>query len=227
MNGITRVLERRTNADDVFDSLYQEIVTLALMPGTKMSEVEIATRFGVSRQPVRDAFSRLGRLGFLNIRPQRATEVALFSRTAIDAARFVRLSLEVEVVRRCLENWSDAWRAIFARNLDAQRAAMAASDKLSFLDQDFAFHRMLLEAAGVPFASESLRENKVQVDRLCLLSLNKGTAIDTLIADHEAIVAGFDEATSDTAVAAMRMHLRRLDRTVDAVQSEHAPFFEA
>lgn len=218
---------RRSNVDDVFDYLYREIVTLRLMPGAKMSEVEVATRFGISRQPVRDAFGRLGSLGFLTIRPKKATEVARFSRTAIDAARFVRLALEVEVTRRCHERWCDPWREQFEENLVQQRRAMEANDKLHFLDLDFAFHRMLCEAASVPFIVEVLRANKVQVDRLCLLSLHGSSEIDTLIADHEAIVAGLDDTTSDAAVAAMRMHLRRLDRTVDAVQSRHGDYFQA
>jgi len=53
------ITERRTSADVVFDFLYEEISSLGLMPGTKISEAEMAAKFGVSRQPVRDAFSKL------------------------------------------------------------------------------------------------------------------------------------------------------------------------
>lgn len=226
MDQVVTVETRRSNADDVFDYLYQEIVTLRLMPGAKMSEVEVANRFGISRQPVRDAFSRLGSLGFLDIRPKRATEVARFSRAAIDAARFVRLALEVEVTRRCHARWSSDWRAAFSANLVLQRQTMNANDKLRFLDYDFAFHRMLCEAADVPFIVDTLREKKVQVDRLCLLSLRGGAAIGTLADDHEKIVARMDDTTCDAAVDAMLVHLRRLDRTIDAVQYEHGDFFE-
>ena len=61
---------RPSVADHVFDELRREILTLELAPGTKLSEVEVATQMGVSRQPVRDAFYRLSKLGFLLIRPQ-------------------------------------------------------------------------------------------------------------------------------------------------------------
>lgn len=227
MNRLANIPERRTNADDVFDHLYQEIVSLALLPRTKMSEAEIAARFDMSRQPVRDAFSRLGRLGFLTIRPQKATEVACFSKTAIDAARFIRLSLEIEVVRRCRQRWTADLRDAFMACLDEQRLAMKARDKIRFIDLDFKFHRMLCEAAEVPFAIETLRENKVQVDRLCLLSLNKGTDIATLIEDHAAIVAGMEDAEPDAPLTAMRSHLQRLDQTVEAVRIDHAQYFEA
>ena len=70
-----RTLDRRTNADDVFDYLHEQINLLKLLPGTRISEVEIADRFDVSRQPVREAFIRLSNLGLLLVRPQRATVV--------------------------------------------------------------------------------------------------------------------------------------------------------
>ncbi len=226
MDQSTDVALRRSTADDVFDHLYREIVTLRLMPGARMSEVEVATRFGISRQPVRDAFSRLGNLGFLDIRPQKATRVARFSGKAIDAARFVRLALEVEVTRRCHQRWSAAWHAAFSQNLTLQRQAMAAHDKLRFLDHDFMFHSMLCEAADVPFVVDTLREKKVQVDRLCLLSLQASTAIGMLVDDHETIIARMEEDTAEPAVAAMLAHLHRLDQTIDAVKASHGEYFE-
>jgi DNA-binding GntR family transcriptional regulator len=51
--------ERTTGSDLVFDQLFDQITKLKLLPGTKISESEIAKAFGYSRQPVREAFTRL------------------------------------------------------------------------------------------------------------------------------------------------------------------------
>ena len=59
MTSAARTRERRTSVDVVFDTLHNAIVTLEMLPGDKISEAEIAAQFSVSRQPVRDAFSRL------------------------------------------------------------------------------------------------------------------------------------------------------------------------
>ena len=79
MQEIAEKFERRTATDIVFSELYEDITSLNILPGTKLSESDIAKRFGISRQPVRDAFNRLEHLDLLLIRPQRATEVRGFS----------------------------------------------------------------------------------------------------------------------------------------------------
>lgn len=81
------MIERRTTADVVFERLRDEIVSLELLPGTKLSEIDVAKRFDISRQPVSDAFSRLGNLELLLVRPQKATVVRGFSMERVAHAR--------------------------------------------------------------------------------------------------------------------------------------------
>ena len=90
---------RPSVADMVFDELHRQILSLDLLPGTKISEVEIAKAMGISRQPVRDAFYRLSKIGFLIIRPQRATTVSKISLHAVLQARFIRTAIELETAR--------------------------------------------------------------------------------------------------------------------------------
>jgi len=87
MAHVTAQMARRTSVDEVFDHLRDQILSLELKPGDLISEAEIAARFGLSRQPVRDAFSRLANLDMLLIRPQRATEVRRFSMRQIEKTR--------------------------------------------------------------------------------------------------------------------------------------------
>ena len=86
-------------ADAVFEQLHRQILSLELPPGAKISEIDVARAMGVSRQPVRDAFYRLSKLGFLHIRPQRATSVSVISERAVFQAQFIRTAIEAETVR--------------------------------------------------------------------------------------------------------------------------------
>ena len=101
-------------ADQIFAALYRQVVTLELPPGSRLSEAEVARRMGVSRQPVRDAFWRLSQLGFLTIRPQRATTVSPISERSVEQARFIRTALEVETVRLAVERRDEAALAALA-----------------------------------------------------------------------------------------------------------------
>lgn len=61
------LLRGPSTADLVHEELYRQIVALELPPGTRISEQEVARRIGSSRQPVRDAFYRLSKLGLLEV----------------------------------------------------------------------------------------------------------------------------------------------------------------
>ena len=113
--------QRRTTSDVVFEQLFEEISSLKLLPGAKLSETDIAQRFGVSRQPVRDAFNRLENLDLLLIRPQKATEVRGFSMQRIAHARFVRLAVELEVLRHACSVWDKARADVLNENLQMQK----------------------------------------------------------------------------------------------------------
>lgn len=211
-------------ADQVFEGLYDRIVNLALPPGTRLSETEVAKAFDVSRQPVRDAFWRLSKLGFLTIRPQRATTVAGISEAAVLQARFVRAAIEVETVRvaaGCLD--PDDLAALTAL-IGAQEAAVAAADKPRFHALDDAFHREICVRSGLGFAWGIVRENKAHMDRVRFLSLAFG--VDIALAEHQAILAALAARDSEGAAAAMRVHLDRITIDLPRLRASHAGYFD-
>ena len=220
--------DRRTTVDEIFEHLFDEISSLRLRPGDRISEAEIASRFGVSRQPVRDAFTRLANLDLLLIRPQRATEVKRFSIREIEKSRFVRAAVEAEVLRCAARN--GAGSAAVSRTLDAclkrQEGAIAKSDYQRFGELDYEFHQTLCELAGVDFAFEVISTEKAKVDRLCNLGLAKEDRMPQLLDDHRAIAAAILDGDEDRAVAAGMEHLSRLDSTIAAIEATNAHYFE-
>src|SRR5438477_12579774 len=59
--------------------LRHEVITLRLRPTTRLSENELALRFGTSRAPVREALIRLADEGLIDIPPQRGSFVSRIS----------------------------------------------------------------------------------------------------------------------------------------------------
>lgn len=217
---------RRTSVDDVFDHLRDEILSLRLRPGDKISEAEVAARFGLSRQPVRDAFSRLANLDLLLIRPQRATEVKRFSLREVEKSRFVRLSIEKEVLQRASERCDAAGAEALRAALETQAQAVAAGDSAGFGALDYDFHRLLCEIAGAGFAAEVIVIEKAKIDRLCMLSLSEEARMPGLLQDHRTIAAAVIAGDSVAAVAAGQVHLTRLDETIRRVAEKNAGYFD-
>lgn len=211
-------------ADQVFEGLYDRIVSLALPPGTRLSETEVAKAFDVSRQPVRDAFWRLSKLGFLTIRPQRATTVAGISEAAVLQARFIRAAIEVETVRVAAGCLGAEDLAALAALIEAQEGAVAAADKPRFHALDDAFHREICARSGLGFAWGIVRENKAHMDRVRFLSLAFG--VDIALAEHQAIFAALARKDADGAAAAMRVHLERITIDLPRLRASHAGYFD-
>lgn len=223
---LNHMRERRTSVDDIFDHLFDEISALRLRPGDKISEADIAAQFGVSRQPVRDAFSRLANLDLLQIRPQRATEVKRFSAREIEKSRFVRAAVEAEALRRAAQLCDAEGVAALDACLADQRDAVARNDHQKFGALDYEFHRTICEVGGVDYAYEVIATEKAKVDRLCTLSLAKEDRMPQLVEDHEAIARAIKSGDGEGAVRAGMLHLSRLDATIEKITVTNAEYFE-
>lgn len=226
MAQVTQLGIRRTSVDDIFESLRDDILSLRLKPGDKLSEAEVATQFGVSRQPVRDAFSRLAHLDFLLIRPQRATVVKRFSMRQIVKARFVRAAVEMEVLRHAAQNCDAQGAKDLKAALAVQRKAIKEANVDAFGTLDYEFHKTLCQIAQADFAFDVIMSEKAKVDRLCLLSLSKENRMPDLLADHRGIAQAVMDNDADKAVEIGRHHLARLDATIQSVADSNASYFE-
>ncbi len=217
---------RRTSTDAVYEKLHDEIISLEILPGTKLSETEVARRFGVSRQPVRNAFTRLGNDDLLLIRPQKATEVRGFSMERVELARLVRRAVELEIVYRAVQVWNADCQAKLAANIEQQEKALTLGDLTKFHALDYDFHKLIYVLSGNPAAFEVMLDCKQKVDRLCLLSLEKSSEATSILADHRRIADCLSSRDLGAAQDAVRAHLSRLDETIEFIHKTHPNFFE-
>lgn len=206
--------------------LRRAIVGLELAPGTRLSEQEIAARYGVSRQPVREALIALARTRLVEIQPQRGTVVVKISVRKMMQARFVREAIECAVARRAAEAFDAGARERVADLLDLQEKMATRGDHAAFQRYDELFHVALAEGAGCPLAWEVVSDIKAHMDRACHLSLIGADAMLPLVAQHRAIVAAIDARDPEAAAAAMHAHLSEILRALPRIEAEHPELFE-
>jgi len=214
-----------TMALRVVRALRDDIITMALKPGDVISESDIAAKYGVSRQPVREAFIRLAQLGLLLIRPKRATVVKKISPDGVRQSRFIRESIEVEIVRRLAAQPAPNVRAELEALLAEQEQASVADDHRRFHELDELFHRVLARLAGVEYAWQLIDDHKMQLDRVRYLTLGVSSS-QRAIAEHRQIVDAVADADPVAAEAAMRAHLARAEVLLAQTIADFPEYFD-
>lgn len=217
-------IQRLSVADQVFDALYSQMLSLELVPGTKLSEAEVAKQLDVSRQPVRDAFYRLSQLGFLNIRPQRATVVSQISARDISKAKFIRTALEVETLRRACAEFSDAQIDALEALLPLQQQAIDALDKGRFHQLDDQFHRQICDELGLSFTWDVIRDMKAHTDRVRYQSLS--FASQSAHDEHQLIVNALRARDPIRAENEIRSHLSKIDEVLQRLRLQNHAWFQ-
>lgn len=218
-------IHEETMAIRLVGALRDEIVTMALKPGDVISESDIAGRYGVSRQPVREAFIRLAQQGLLLIRPKRATVVKKISPDGVRQSRFIRESIEVEIIRRVAGRPGPDAAKVLAELIAEQETASAAGDSRRFHVLDELFHRTLARLAGVEYAWQLIDDHKMQLDRVRYLTLGVSSS-QRAIAEHKIIAEAVAKADPKAAETAMRDHLGRAEALLTQTISDFPDYFE-
>jgi len=218
--------KRQTTADEVFHKLQSDIISLRLTPGAKLSEVEVAKLYDVSRQPVREAFVRLGDLNLLHIRPQKATLVKKISVSELQNSRFIRASIEVEVVRKACHLATQESLDLIDYNLSQQAEAVKIGDAKLLHNLDYEFHRLICSAANCLPAFRTIAENRRYTDRVCTLELANVSGMSEVLEGHQNIIDAIKNQDEETAVAMTRIHLAHLDDTLEVAHENYPDYFE-
>lgn len=131
--------------------LREEILTGRLQAGSRLTEAELSSRFGVGRGLVREAVQKLSTQGLLISRPNRGAVVAPEAPREIRNLIIpIRRTVEVYALRLVFDDLDAADFAAWDEILGRMRDACARADYQAIAEADLAFHRRLLERAGQP-----------------------------------------------------------------------------
>ena len=212
-------------APQLFAALREAIAAMQLKPGEALSEKDIATRFGVSRQPVREAFIKLSEAGLVEIRPSRGTFVMKISVQEVANARFVREAIESDIARQAARLATPGDIERLRRMIRDQESAAALEDYGQFNQSDEAFHRAIADIVGNEYAWRIVESARFQTDRVRLLSLPDVSPLPLLISQHREIADLMEAGDADGAGRAMRRHLREILVALSRIAQKHPELF--
>ncbi|MDI7863124.1 GntR family transcriptional regulator [Rhizobiaceae bacterium n13] len=219
-------LKRTSTSHQLHELLRGRIISLELPPGMQLSRNDLAAFYGVSQTPVRDALQMLEKEGLVIVFPQSRTEVTRIDLAQARETQFLRMSLELEVVRALACEAGQAAVAQVERIVQLQDTALNVDgdmDRFGHLDRQF--HQAMFEAVGVPDLWMLVQSRSGHIDRLRKLNLMDPGKAATILAAHQEIIAhmkAFDVAGAQDAV---RRHLSGTLAKVDDIRRVHTQYF--
>ena len=84
----------QTLREKILEMIRDAILKGTMKPGERVSEPELAERFGISRTPIREAFRQLESEGYLEVIPRKGAVVASLSERDIEEFYAIKILLE-------------------------------------------------------------------------------------------------------------------------------------
>jgi len=198
-------------ANKLYDSLRNLIVRGQLAPGARIVETEVAERFGVSRTPVRAAFQRLEREGYVIASATHQARMTVAPLTREDVGELLEIVGELEgLAARSAAGLSESQREASAKG--------AQPGKLYELDEKF--HRRYVEAGAGPRLRSLHDAVKPQAERYIRMYI--ALLLDTVATagtEHDVIVDAIRTGNAASAQRAVQTNWRHAaDRLVRAIE---------
>jgi DNA-binding GntR family transcriptional regulator len=228
---MAQTADREALVDQLAADIQARVLSGAFPSGTWLRQNALATEFGVSRTPIREALRKLQAGGLVEVRPHRGALVRGLSAREIRHAYEVRAELEalaaelaaLRIRHDQLDELRDAqeqFRAGLAATVKAREAAAPASR-----DDDRAaawgrandqFHQVIQRAAGNDVLSSTLAHLHRSFPRdLSRIVLAESTPLlRANVLEHEEIVAALERRDAERARELMRRHVRRAGELV-------------
>jgi len=202
-----RLDRERQAAPQVFERLRSMIIALDLPPGSPLSRAALATQFGVSSTPIRDALMRLAEEGLVDVFPQHATVVSRIDVKRAQQAHFLRQALELEIVRILALANDKPLVAALDQLITRQQQCAKAGDFESFMAADNDFHAELYAAADKRDLWTLVRSRSGHIDRLRRLHLPSPGKAQDIVRHHRLIAKAIGAGEPDQAQQHLRTHL--------------------
>ena len=189
------------------DEIESLIATGALAPGERLDEVQLATRFHVSRTPIRQALHQLGASGLVEIRPRRGASVARMGPEQM--VEMFELMAELEAMAASLAvrrmTGADRTRLVDAHAACARAAELGDSD--TYYRENEHFHQALYRASGNSVLEEECRRISARLRPYRRLQLRLRNRVSASYSEHDAIVTAILAGDGAEASRAARDHV--------------------
>jgi DNA-binding GntR family transcriptional regulator len=213
-----------TLREKILENIRDAIISGALKGGSRVSEPDLAERYGISRTPIREAFRQLESEGFLTVIPRRGAVVSEFSVKDVEEFYAIKSILEGYAAHRACEK-------LTAKELDRLQAIndrlaelAAHNDIRTFFRIHNDFHDVFIKAADNEKLRELITSLVTRFQRLRLMSISLPGRMGISVQEHEKIIEAFRLKDAETAEMLVRKNAENggrvlMDGGIDSSQA--------
>ncbi|MGB4590416.1 MAG: GntR family transcriptional regulator [Clostridiaceae bacterium] len=159
---------------NIYTNLKENITYFNLRPGEQINESAIASKFKISRTPVRTALAKLVLDGLVTVYPQKGSIVSKINLKLIREYLFTRSSLELAVMQIAMVDFPNEQLVKLEENLELQKKALKHKNIHDILTLDSEMHKIIYAGCGYGSVWDSVKRINSDIDRLRYLKLVSG-----------------------------------------------------
>jgi DNA-binding GntR family transcriptional regulator len=207
VQGASRSLNAVSAQEALVESLRDRILAGELAPGAPLSDVSLATEYGVARPTLRAAVQALVHEGLMRREPRRRAYVPRLTAGDIRDLYFVRIPLELCAVEALVRRAGALGPA--ARAVERFERLGADASWRDAVDADMRFHAALVAGADSPRLTRTYGSLQAEI-RLALVQLRPAyDTVEALAEEHRRLLEAVVSGPAREARRAMQEHLER------------------
>lgn len=214
----------KTIPERVFCQLREDIVEGRIAAGSKISEAELAGRYGTSRGPLREAISQLAAVGLIERRPNVGARVIELSSGQLLDIFHVRESLEGMAARQAAERMQGPEISRLHETLAAHRQQIDEEDGQAYIQEsgDVDFHYRIILGSGNRYLIKLLCHDLYHLVRMYRYQFGmRSKRGPSALKEHQAIVDAIERGDGEMAELMMRAHVRASRENVERMLAEN------
>ena len=206
--------------DVVFHTLREAILKGDLRPGERLMELQLASKLGVSRTPIREAIRMLEQEGLAVTIPRKGAEVAKMTEKDMEDVLQIREALdELAVQVACDKMTAQQLKELTLAMKNFENAIQAGKLK-KIIEYDVEFHDIIYRATDNPKLVTLLNNIREQIYRYRVEYLKGKENYPMLVREHEKIVTALKQKNKERVADAMRSHIRNQAEAVKNIIQE-------
>lgn len=215
---------KETNRDYALRVIRENIINLELVPGSMISEQDIANELNLSRTPVHEAMQELASTKIIEILPQRGSHVSLIDMALVDEANFMRATIESAITEMACNMATDEDIQALEENVNLQEFYYTKNNREKIMELDNAFHAMMYKITNKMQCYYMVKLMNIHYDRIRELNLRSFNP-ERIIEEHKEILDCFKNKDSKKAKASILKHLERHYTQEDEIRKKYPEYF--